>query len=72
MTHSNTVEYKTNKQLILNYLRGFMANLEATLITDKRPKPRSDIEDAMIVVNNDVWRARRNKQYGAGDGDSWQ
>lgn len=28
---------------------------------DKRPKPRSDIEDAMIVVNNDVRCPRRNK-----------
>lgn len=28
---------------------------------DKRLKPRSDIEDAMIVVNNDVRRPRRNK-----------
>lgn len=45
-----------------NYLIGFRANLEAALITDKRPRPRSDIEDAMFVVNDDVRRPRRYKQ----------
>lgn len=54
LTHSITLEYKTDKELMWNYLIGFRANLEAALITDKRPKPRSDIEDAMIVVNTDV------------------
>lgn len=63
MTHSITREYKTYKQVTQNYLIGFRANLEALLMTDKRPKPRSDIEDAMIVVNNDVRRPRRNKPY---------
>lgn len=37
-----------------NYLIGFRPNLEAALIIDKRLKPKSDIEDAMIVVNNEV------------------
>lgn len=46
----------------MNYLIGFRANLEAALITDKRPKPRSDIEDAMIVVNTDVRQPWRDKQ----------
>lgn len=62
MTHSITLEYKTDKQLMWNYLIGFRANLEAALITDKRPKPRSDIEDAMIVVNTDVRQPWRDKQ----------
>ncbi len=41
---------------------GFRAHLEAAFITDKRPKPRRDIEDAMFVVNDDVRDPRRNKQ----------
>ena len=41
---------------------GFRNILEAALITVTRPKPRSDIEDAMTVVNNDVRRLRENKQ----------
>lgn len=42
---------------------GLRRILEAAFFTDKRPKPRSDIEDAMIVVNNDVRKPTRNKQY---------
>lgn len=60
MTPYITQEYKTNKQFVQNYLIGVRANLEAALMTDKRPKLRSDIEDAMIVVNNDVRRPRRH------------
>lgn len=63
MTPYITQEYKTNKQFIQNYLIGVRANLEAALMTDKRPKLRSDIEDAMIVVNNDVRRPRRHTNY---------
>lgn len=47
---------------IKRYLIEFKANLEAALKKDKRPKPRSDIEDAMIVVNIDVrcsWRIKK-------------
>lgn len=61
-TH-NTNARKTNKQYLYNYLIVFKYILEAALIAEKRPKPRSDIEDAMFVVNNDVRKAQRNKQY---------
>lgn len=40
-----------------------MRILEAAFFTDKRPKPRSDIEAAMIVVNSDVRKPTRIKQY---------
>lgn len=63
MTHSNTRVHTTNKQLIWNYLILLRNILEAAFFTDKRPKPRSDIEDAMFVVNKDVRQPRRNRQY---------
>lgn len=38
----------------VDYLTGFRTSLEAALMTEKRLKPRSDIEAAMIVVNLDI------------------
>ena len=45
-----------------NYLAGFRNAFEAALIIEIRPKPKSDIEDA-IVVAYDVRCLNRNKKY---------
>lgn len=41
---------------------GFRNALEAAFITVKRPKPSSDIEEAMTAVNKDVRDLQRDKQ----------
>ena len=45
-----------------NYLAGFRNAFDAVLIIEIRPKPKSDIEDA-IVVAYDVRCLNRNKKY---------
>lgn len=55
--------HAATKQLLSNYLTGLRDVLETALLRDKRPKPRSDIEAAMFVVNVHVRQQRRTRKY---------